>query len=140
MSRRPALRALVLGAAAAAVGAAPVTSAAPPPAPAAVVSGPQSATVGFAPPTVLSVQGQGVTLLNADTVGHTVTSLATRAKRVKIGKRLYTIRVPLFDTGDVAAAATGEVKGVTGLKPGSYAFFCTVHPAMKGQLVVNPGS
>ena len=140
MTPRTVLRPALLVLAAAALVAAPVTSAAPPPVPSLVVSGPQGATVGFATPTVLSLQGQDVMLLNADTVGHTVTSFATKGKRVKFGKKYYTIQVPLFDSGNVNPAATGSVKGVMGLKPGTYDFYCTAHTGMKGQLVVNAGT
>lgn len=140
MTPRTVLRPLAAAGAAAALAAAPVTEAAPVPVPALVVSGPQGATIGFATPTVLSVQGQSLTLLNADTVGHTVTSKATRAKKVKFGRRYYVVRVPLFDSGNVAPAGTGDVKGVAGLKPGSYQFFCYAHTGMVGTLVVNPGA
>jgi plastocyanin len=140
MTPRTVLRTLATAGAAAAVAAAPVSGAAPIPVPALAVSGPQGATVGFATPTVLSIQGQGLTLLNADTVGHTVTSKATRPKKVKFGKRYYIVRVPIFDSGNVAPAATGDVKGVTTLKPGSYEFFCYAHTGMVGTLIVNPGA
>jgi plastocyanin len=134
------LRPLAAAGAAAALAFAPVSEAAPIPVPALAVSGPQGATVGFATPTVLSVQGQGLTLLNADTVGHTITSTATKAKRVKFGKRYYTLRIPLFDSGNVSPLATGDVKGVGSLKPGTYTFYCSAHTGMKGSLVVNAGA
>lgn len=134
------LRPLLVAATVGALACTPLAGATPPPVPSVVVSGPQGAVVGFATPTVLSVQGQSLTFFNADTVGHTVTSKATKAKRVKFGKKYYTIRVPLFDSGNVSPVAAGDVKGVTGLKPGSYAFYCSAHTGMTGELVVNPGA
>jgi plastocyanin len=140
MTPRNARRPLVAAAIAAALACVPLAEAAPVPVPALAVSGPQGATIGFATPTVLSLQGQSLTLLNADTVGHTVTSKKTKGKKVKFGKRWYTIQVPLFDSGNVAPAGTGDVKGVTGLKPGSYEFYCSAHTGMLGTLIVNAGA
>ena len=129
---------LVLGLAAAGLLVSSVGStAAPLPAPALAVAPPQGAIVGFAVPTIVSVKGQALSLLNADTVGHTVTSVATKPQRLKYGKKWYTIRVPLFD-GTVGATAVGDVKGVANLKPGTYAFYCAMHTGMKGTLVVQP--
>ena len=113
-------------------------TAAPLPAPALAIAPPQGAVVGFALPQAIAFQGQAVTLLNTDTVAHTVTSVATKPKRIKYGKKYYTIRVPLFDSGSIAGLAMGDVKGATGLKPGSYAFYCSMHTGMKGTLVVQP--
>jgi plastocyanin len=130
-------RRLLLGAAAAGLLVSNVgASASPLPTPALAVSGPQGAVVGFATPTVVAVQGQALQFLNVDTVGHNITSVATKPKKVKYGKKTFTMRVPLFDSGSVAGAALGEVKGVSGLKPGEYAFYCNVHTGMKGTLVV----
>jgi plastocyanin len=135
MSHTP--RRLALGAAAAALLASSVgASAVPVPVPSLAVAPPEGAVVGFALPQAVSLQGQALSFLNADVVAHTLTSVATKPKRIKYGKRYYTIRVPLFDSGSVASLATGDVKGVSGLKPGSYAFYCTLHTGMKGTLVV----
>jgi plastocyanin len=130
--RRLALAAAAAGVLASSVGA----TAVPVPVPALAVAPPQGAVIGFASPMVVSVQGQALSFLNADVVVHTVTSVATKPKRIKYGKKYFTIRVPLFDSGSVLAAGLGDVKGVSGLKPGSYAFYCTLHTGMKGTLVV----
>ncbi|HUR51806.1 MAG TPA: plastocyanin/azurin family copper-binding protein [Mycobacteriales bacterium] len=131
-ARRVVLGAAAVGLLTGTVGA----TAAPLPVPALAIAPPQAAVVGFALPTVIALKGQNVSFLNADVVGHTVTSVATKPKRVKYGKKYYTIRVPLFDSGGVSSATLGEVKGVTTLKPGSYAFYCALHTGMKGTLVV----
>jgi plastocyanin len=130
-------RRLVLGAAAAGLLVSSVgATASPLPTPALAVAGPQGTVVGFASPYVVAVQGQALQFLNVDTVGHNITSVATKPKKVKYGKKTFIMRVPLFDSGSVAGAALGEVKGVSSLKPGSYAFYCNVHTATKGTLVV----
>lgn len=140
MNPRTAVTPVLAAAAAAALAWAPGGAAAPVPVPALAITGPQGATIGFATPTVLSLQGQALNLLNADTVGHDVTSKATKPKRVKFGKKWYTIRIPLFTSGTVSPAGVGEVKGVTGLKPGKYDFYCSAHTGMRGQLTVNAGA
>lgn len=137
MTRTP--RRIVLGAAAAGLLVSSLAATASPlPAPALAVAPPQGAVVGFAGPYAVAVQGQALSLLNVDTVAHTITSVASKPKRIKYGKKYFTIRVPLFDSGSIAGAAVGDVKGVAGLKPGSYAFYCSMHTGMKGTLVVKP--
>ena len=115
------------------------SEAAPPPFPAMVVSGPQSATTGFPPGPVLTIQGQALTLTNTDLTNHNITSTATNPVRVKYGKKFYTIRVPLFRSESVPSGGQKDVKGVVNLKPGSYAFLCSLHTAMKGTLMVQAG-
>lgn len=111
-------------------------TAGPMPAPGVAVAPPQGALVGFALPVAVTVQGQALSFLNVDVVGHTLTSKGTRPKRVKFGRKWYTIRVPLFDSSGVAAGGVGDVKGVMNLKPGRYAFYCAMHTSMTGTLVV----
>lgn len=115
--------------------AAPGAQAAPP-VPAVALTGPQAPTVGFATPSVISLQGQALTLANGDTTGHDITSKATKPVRVKFGKKYYTIQVPLFRSESIPAGGTGPVMGVEGLKPGSYQFFCSLHTSMTGTLMV----
>ena len=109
-----------------------------PPVPSVAIAGPQGATVGFATPSVLTVTGQALTLANADATGHDITSKLTKPKKLKFGKKYYTIQVPLFRSESVPAGSTGPVVGVEGLKPGTYAFFCSLHTGMTGSLVVQP--
>lgn len=135
MSHTP--RRLALGVAAAGLLASSVAAtAAPAPVPSLAVAPPQGAVVGFALPEAVVLQGQALSFLNADVVAHTLTSVATKPKRIKYGKKYFTIRVPLFDSGSVSSLGNADVKGVTGLKPGSYAFYCSMHTGMKGTLVV----
>ena len=70
----------------------------------------------FSPATVTITAGDTVTWTNTDPVVHTATS-TTGA----------------FDSGDIAQ---GESFSVTFTTPGTYVYFCTPHPTMTGQIVV----
>lgn len=116
-------------AAGAALGAAPpappVAEAAAAPAAATVVVDLGAATYS---PGVVVLQGGGtLTLVNLDNLDHTVTSVATDAGGL-----------PLFDVR-VAAGTSATITGVAGLAEGSYAFYCRLHPRMRGELVVEGG-
>lgn len=101
-----------------------------------VLSLPQGAILGYAPPTAIVVAGQPLTFINADTTPHSVTAIDTKIKKIKFGKKTYITKVPLFDTKVIAGTATALVTGVESLKPGSYKFLCTLHTGMKGTLTV----
>jgi len=134
MRRRAALVAV-----AAAVGlAATPTGAEPLPVPSVVVAGPAAFAAGFATPVVLVTQGQALQFLSVDAAPHNVRSRATTLKRVKVGNRWKTIRVRLFSSSTIDGAGVAEVVGVTALKPGSYAFVCSLHASMTGELQVQP--
>jgi plastocyanin len=62
--------------------------------------------------------GEKVTVVNKDSVPHTLTDKATMK----------------FDTGDIAPGATGSFTAPS--QPGSYPFGCRIHSEMKGTLVV----
>jgi plastocyanin len=61
--------------------------------------------------------GATVTVTNRDGVSHTVTADANA-----------------FNTGPLKAGAAVTLRAPT--KPGTYTFFCAIHPDMKGTLVV----
>jgi plastocyanin len=135
-SRRPrVVRLALLAAAGTALVLAPASNAAPP-TPAVAISPPQGSTAGFATVQVVALQGQAVQLFNADSIVHTLQSKATRPVKVRYAGKSYTVQVPLFDSGPVAGASAGDVKGVLHLKPGSYEFLCGLHTNMKGTLVI----
>lgn len=113
-----------------------VGATAAPPAPVVAAAGPQAAIVGFASPVVVSLKGQSVKFVNGDSTSHTLTAIKTRKKKVRYHHKTYTIRVPLFDSGNVNPDGVGTVVGVEKLKPGTYQFLCTLHTSMKGQLTV----
>jgi plastocyanin len=80
----------------------------------------------YVPGNVEIQQGDSVTLVNVDAAalseGHSVTQ--------------FGVRPPAFDSGIVAPGTTGDVKGAGGLAPGTYDFFCQVHPFIRGRLTV----
>ena len=63
--------------------------------------------------------GEKVTVVNKDSVPHTLTDKATNK----------------FDTGTIAPGASGTFTAPTAA--GSYSFGCRIHPEMKGTLVVS---
>ena len=74
------------------------------------------ADFAFSPATLTITAGDTVTWTNSDQVVHTATS-TTGA----------------FDSGDLAQ---GESYSLTFTTPGTYAYLCTPHPTMTGQIVV----
>lgn len=70
----------------------------------------------FSPATLMVKVGDTVTWTNQDTVGHSATADDNS-----------------FDTG---VMPTGQSGSVTFSKVGTYAYHCSVHPSMKGTIVV----
>ncbi len=88
------------------------------PAPAEVAAA-QIDIAGFAFSGQTSVDGgQAITVVNADGAPHTLTSVDG-----------------LFDTGVIGGGASGSLAAP--ITPGSYAFFCSLHPSMTGTLTVS---
>ena len=79
---------------------------------------------GFSPSRVSLGPGGTLTVANFDTFDHTVTSVA----KDDAGTPLFDVRV--------AAGETVTVAGVERLSPGAWDFYCKLHPAMRGVLVV----
>ena len=73
---------------------------------------------GFSAPTLTVKAGTTVTWTNRDDDAHTVTSTAN------------TFRSPGLDTG--------ETFTYTFTRPGTYEYFCSLHPLMTGKVVVTP--
>jgi plastocyanin len=81
----------------------------------------------FAPPMVNSPQGATLMVVQLDPVA-----------RHDLVSRAIVRRKPMFTTG--RSLTFGEaltVQGVEKLKPASYAFVCTIHDGMMGQLIVH---
>lgn len=74
------------------------------------------ADFGFGTPIAVA-PGQVVTVTNRDGAPHTLTS-----------------DDGLFDTGDISGG--GQATFVAPTTPGTYTFFCAIHPSMQGELVV----
>ncbi len=82
---------------------------------------------GYATPAVSVAGGGTVTVVNLDSVDHTVTSVATGPD----GLPVFDVRVP---TG-----TTATVPGVDLLAAGAWEFYCKFHPSMRGVLTVEGG-
>ena len=78
-------------------------------------------------PTTIDVEDH-LTLSNADAVPHDVVSRDTDAT----GQ-------PRFSSEVISGGQTAPVEGVEDLGPGSYAFYCSIHPQMAGTLAVGAG-
>jgi plastocyanin len=98
-------------AAPAAVPAAPAAPAAPAPASAVKIAG-----FAFGPANLTVARGQTITWTNGDAVAHTITSDAK-----------------VWDSGPVVPGASFSV---TLTEPGTYTYFCAIHPSMRGTVVV----
>jgi plastocyanin len=118
--RRALGRALAALAAVAALG--PVASAS---AAERIVAIPQST---YATQNVAIDQGEPLTFLNLDALGHDVTARGKAANGD-----------PLFSTPIIGTGQEVPVTGADSLSPGDYAFFCTIHPQMEGTLKVGGG-
>lgn len=101
-----------------------------------VLTLPQAEATGYVLPSVTVLKGQPLTYLNLDQIPHTVTSLEVTKKTIKVGKKTYTTKVPLFDTRIVSSYKTAVVPNVASLPKGTYHFICTLHVSMKGTLTV----
>ena len=96
-----------------------------------VLAGPQAPATGYLTQQVLSTAGSALTFTNLDTTSHDVTSRATKTVVVKGKKR----QRPLF-TGGVNGGGSITLASTKNLRPGTYAFFCSLHPGMTGNLAV----
>jgi plastocyanin len=90
-----------------------------------IVAVPQSR---YATTNVAIDQGEPLTFLNLDALSHDVTA---RDKGADGG--------PLFSTPLIGTGREVPVAGAESLGPGSYGFYCTVHPNMEGTLTVGGG-
>ena len=77
--------------------------------------------VAFVPLLILVEDGATVTWTNNDSVDHTVTAGTPEDLS------------ELFDSGPLAP---GETFTFTFEEPGTYVYFCTIHPGMVGSVVV----
>ena len=106
------------------------------------VTGPGGFAAGYLPPIVVVAPGEGITYANADIAPHNFIaqdSFMTK-KQAKKGKWCSGYdkgRCPLFWSATISLGNTTEVLGLENLKSGeSYAFYCSLHPGMKGTLIV----
>lgn len=103
---------------------------------------PGSFAAGFATPVVVTAPGEAITFANADPAPHNFVAdgvyLSKKdAKKAKWCSAFTAKTCPVFWSPTIAAGETTEVEGVDLLESGKqYPFFCSVHPGMKGTLVV----
>src|SRR5690348_13421821 len=82
-------------------------------------------TRGYATKRVSISPGAALSVVNMDTVDHTVTSTAVDAG----GRPLFDVQVP--------PGATVSIPAASRLASGSYPFYCRYHPNMQGTLTVS---
>ncbi len=106
----------------------------------AVVAGPGAFQAGYATPVSAVAPLGGLTFHNLDVPPHNVVALdATGPDENPWCDPYPTGECPAFWSELVGAGETAEVVGVDALDPGTYEFYCTVHPWMTGTLLVPPG-
>ena len=89
-----------------------------------VAAGPNQVVINnfaFGPTTLTVKRGTTVTWINKDGDAHTVTAVGTAGVK------------PLFGSNPLD---TGDSFSFTFNAPGTYAYFCKIHPTMKGVIVV----
>jgi plastocyanin len=106
------------------------------------VTAPGGFVAGFVPPVVVVAEGEEITYVNADVAPHNFIALDAfrtkkQAKKAKWCSAFDKGRCPLFWSETITAGQTTDVLGLEVLKSGDqYAFFCSLHPGMKGTLIV----
>lgn len=113
------------------------------PARAAVVATPPGGFLaGFLPPVVVIEEGEGITYANADVAPHDFVADGhflpkKTARKVKWCSGFDKGKCPLFWSPKIGAGESTAVEGLERLRSGNeYNFLCTVHPNMKGTVVV----
>ena len=102
---------------------------------------PGSFAAGFATPVVLAQKGAVVTFHNADLAPHNVIASDAfvprkAARKTKWCSGYQAGRCPLFWSATIGMGDNTPVLGLQRIKPGKqYAFFCSLHPNMRGVLV-----
>jgi plastocyanin len=92
-----------------------------------IVAGDGAVTSGFSNPQVTMAQGEHLTFRNDD---HAAKHNVTAKSNGPDGQ-------PLFQSDTIGAGQTATVSGAQNLKPGTYDFYCTLHPyTMTGTLTV----
>lgn len=110
-----------------------------------VVSGPEAQEYGYLTPQVVVNQGGTLQYANFDVVRHNVVQdvaadgfgyKGPKRKQPSWCKQFKKHKCPLFYSKLQGLTQTEDVQGVDNLKPGTYSFYCTLHPGMKGKLTV----
>lgn len=105
-------------------------------------TGPGGFVAGYIPPIVVIAPGEGITYANADIAPHNfvadgVFMAKKQAKKAKWCSGYDPGKCPLFWSQTITAGSTTDVLGLENVESGnSYAFYCSLHPGMKGTLIV----
>lgn len=96
-----------------------------------------SASWGFLPRQLQSKAGSSVAVTNKGIVPHTFTSYTMKIP-VVVGGHTLMIPVPdgTFDSGTVLASGSYTLT-TSGLSPGTYKYFCAIHPWMQASLTLS---
>jgi len=105
-----------------------------------VVSVAQAQSYGYATPYMVVQHGGKLQYANFDIVRHNVVQdPAADHKARKSGPWCSNYpkgKCPLFWSKLIGLNQSEQVLGINSLKPGTYSFYCSLHPGMKGTLVV----
>ena len=97
---------------------------------------------GYLPPVVVVAPGENLDYSNFDVASHNVVAADAyvpkkKAKKVKWCSGFDKGKCPLFWSPAIGVGETTSVLGLERVKSGTqYGFLCTLHPNMKGTLVV----
>jgi plastocyanin len=106
-----------------------------------VAAGPGGFAAGFLTPVSVAPVGGPLTFANADIQPHNVIATADfldkkTAKKTAWCKGYAKTKCPLFWSATVGTGGQTPVLGLENIESGKqYAFFCSIHPGMKGTLV-----
>ncbi|MDQ1444556.1 MAG: hypothetical protein QOI20_1020 [Acidimicrobiaceae bacterium] len=102
-----------------------------------ILSGPGAFITNYATPAMVVQQGGSVTYVNADATAHDVQAYGVYGPDTnRWCEGAEPGKCPAFWTPLIGLSGTSPVYGVSALKPGQYPFYCSLHPGMKGTLVV----
>ena len=110
----------------------------------AVSTGPGAQFYGYAAPAVVTEKGGSVTYINLDIARHDLVQDVEAdgfagSQKKPWCKSYKKGTCPIFWTPTIGIGQTTEVQGLDSVKAGeTYSFLCTLHPGMKGTLVVRP--
>jgi plastocyanin len=97
---------------------------------------------GFATPVVPAAQGEAITFVNTDVAPHNFVAdgvfLSKKDAKKSRWCTAFTAKTcPLFWSPTITGGEQANVEGIERLESGNqYPFHCTVHPSMKGTLVI----
>ncbi len=106
------------------------------------VTGPGGFVAGFVPPVVVIAPGEDITYANADIAPHNFIAYEAYMTKKQAKKAPWCSgydkgKCPLFWSQTITAGQQTQVLGTENVVSGKqYAFYCSLHPGMKGTLIV----